>query len=136
MLILNIDPYKEGFDPRTKLGLGFGVFYKLKVGGALTKHPELNFKQQGTKAEKGTLKSTISLNYLQIPVLIKYRFGDLYALNFFVQAVPNLGMVFGTPILEFCNGRDCGTTEYKYWSEEEIIKAKILISVRCRCQHQ
>ena len=119
MLILNIDPWKEGFDPRTKLGLGFGVFYKLKVGGALTIHPELNFKQQGTKAEEGALKSIISVNYLQIPVLIKYRFGDVYALNFYVQAVPNLGLGFGTPILEFCNVRDCGTTEYTYGSEED-----------------
>ncbi|MBC7884294.1 MAG: PorT family protein [Saprospiraceae bacterium] len=120
---LSIDPEDENFSYGTKLGFGVGVFYKLKAGDNLTIQPELNFMQQGAKAEFDflgeTAKSTISFNYLQVPVFFKYGFGDMDATNFFVQAGPYVGMGIGKVVSESCIGGDCEEDEAEYGDGED-----------------
>lgn len=96
---------------KSKIGFSAGVFYKLKAGESLTIQPELNFVQQGSKLEEDPLSLTLSSNYLQIPVLLKYGFGDMEKTNFFVQAGPYFGMGIGKIKTETCLGEECETDE-------------------------
>jgi opacity protein-like surface antigen len=124
---LSVDPVSEDFKPGIKFGFGIGVFYQLKAGDALTIQPEVNFMQQGTKTDVSILginaTSSINLNYLQVPVLIKYGFGDMDALNFFVQAGPYLGLGIGTPTAKTCLDGTCDSADLKYGSGDDDIKS-------------
>lgn len=112
----------ESTDFSSKLGLGIGVFYKLILSDQLTLQPELNYMQQGTKLSGDILgesfESTFSLNYLQIPVLFKYSFGDMNATNFFVEAGPYIGIGIGKEKIESCYGGKCETIENDYDGED------------------
>jgi opacity protein-like surface antigen len=108
-------------------GFSAGLFYQIK-SGSLTIQPEINFAQQGTKFELdllvgSKLQSTVTMNYIQVPILVKYGFGNMEKLNFFVQAGPYLGLGIGKAKTESCvNGGDCETEEFEYGSDEENIK--------------
>lgn len=106
-------------------GFSAGVFYQIK-SGSLTIQPEINFAQQGTKFELDILgtkaETNFTMNYIQIPILVKYGFGDMEKLNFFVQAGPYLGMGIGKAKGETCVGSDCETDETEYGSGEDQIK--------------
>ena len=104
----------------TKMRPGFsaGVFYQIQKG-SLTIQPEINFAQQGTKFNfdflGSKLESTFTMNYIQIPILVKYGFGDMEKLNFFVQAGPYLGLGIGKAKAETCiDGGDCETEETEF----------------------
>ncbi len=112
----------------TKMRPGFsaGVFYQIQKG-SLTIQPEINFAQQGTKFNfdflGSKLESTFTMNYIQIPILVKYGFGDMEKLNFFVQAGPYLGLGIGKAKAETCiDGGDCETEETEFGSSDEQIK--------------
>lgn len=111
-----------GADFSSKLGLGIGVFYKLKLSDQLTLQPELNYMQQGTKLSEDvfdeTYESTFSLNYIQIPVLFKCGFGNMNATNYFVEAGPYLGIGIGKVKSESCLDGKCETIENDYYSED------------------
>ncbi|MBC7884267.1 MAG: PorT family protein [Saprospiraceae bacterium] len=115
---LSVDPEAEPFSYGTKLGFGVGVFYKLRAGENLTIQPELNFMQHGSKAEIDNLgeitEVDISFNYLQVPVLFKYGFGNMEATNFFVQAGPYVGMGIGNVVTDACLNGDCQEDEVSY----------------------
>ncbi|MFZ1705665.1 MAG: porin family protein, partial [Saprospiraceae bacterium] len=82
----------EKTDTKMKIGFGVGVFYQYNVNEKFSIQPELNFIQMGSKFDEDflgeTLETTLSFNYLHIPILAKYGFGDMEALNFYVQAGP------------------------------------------------
>ncbi|HRG21127.1 MAG TPA: porin family protein [Saprospiraceae bacterium] len=107
-------------------GFSAGLFYQIQ-SGSLTIQPEINFAQQGTKFSFDFLgskvESTFTMNYIQVPILVKYGFGDMEKLNFFVEAGPYLGMGIGKAKAETCvDGGDCETEETEYGSDEEQIK--------------
>ncbi|MBK8108979.1 MAG: PorT family protein [Saprospiraceae bacterium] len=112
----------------TKMRPGFsaGLFYQIQ-SGSLTIQPEINFAQQGTKFNVdflgSKLESTFTMNYIQVPILVKYGFGDMEKLNFFVEAGPYLGLGIGKAKAETCiDGGDCETEETEYGSSDEQIK--------------
>ncbi len=120
---MSISPEDDELKPGSKLGFGVGVFYKIKAGDALTIQPELNFMQQGTKFDVDVLgvsaNSTLSFNYLQVPVMVKYGFGNMEATNFYVQAGPYVGIGIGKVKSETCVGDDCETEEQEYGDGED-----------------
>ena len=120
---LSIDPVEDEISPGIKLGFGFGVFYKLNAGDNLTIQPELNFMQHGTKSETEDLgiksESTFSFNYLQVPVMIKYGFGDMDATNFYIQGGPYLGVGIGKAKIKYCLDGDCEEEEQEYGDGED-----------------
>ena len=115
----------DGLSHSSKIGFGAGLFYRIQAGN-LTIQPELNFVQQGAKSEFSLLgtnvTSSITMNYLQVPILVKYGFGDMDAVNYFVQAGPYLGLGMGKVKSETCAGSDCETSEINYGSGDEDVK--------------
>lgn len=113
-------------DFKMRPGFSAGVFYQIQ-SGSLTIQPEINFAQQGTKFSLDFLgskvESTFTMNYIQVPILVKYGFGDMEKLNFFVEAGPYLGMGIGKAKAESCvDGGNCETEETEYGSGEDQIK--------------
>lgn len=111
---------------KMKPGISAGVFYQIQ-SGSLTIQPEINFAQQGTKFEVdflgSSVESKITMNYIQVPILVKYGFGDMEKLNFFVQAGPYVGLGIGNAKSETCvDGGDCETDDIEYGSDDEQIK--------------
>jgi len=120
---LSLDPEDDEFSSGTKLGFGVGVFYKIKASDNLSIQPELNFMQQGSKSKIEFLgvsaESTLSFNYLQVPVMVKYGFGDMDATNFYIQGGPYLGLGIGKVKIKSCVDGDCETEEQAYGDGED-----------------
>ena len=72
---------------KTGFTAGVGVNFKVK-GSALSIQPELNYVGAGTKIKDN--KNKYNLNYLELPVLVKYSFGPVY-----INAGPSIGMAMG-----------------------------------------
>lgn len=71
-----------------------GVAFNLYTGArGLSIQPELNFIGKGASLKSGTGESQkLNLSYLELPVLVKYRFGVGY-----VNAGPSLGLRLNNP---------------------------------------
>lgn len=68
------DNKMDDLSPDSRMGLGFGGFLTFGLGPNFALQPEVLYMMKGAKYEEGDAKLTYKLNYLDIPVLFKYRF--------------------------------------------------------------
>jgi hypothetical protein len=94
-----------------KTGFAGGVFYEFKAGEALVIRPELLYIMKGTGAE-GT-DENFSLDYIQLPILVKYKFGSGTTKPFLM-----IGPAFGMNVNCDSFGFDCS-------DEDELEKLEI-----------
>ncbi|KXK37987.1 MAG: PorT family protein [Saprospiraceae bacterium] len=94
---LSYDPESSIYSTTVKPGISVGAFYNLRLSDRFALQPEVDYIQHGAKTEytlgNTTSKSNSSytINYLQIPVLLKMRLvNSLYA-----QAGPYVGKGLG-----------------------------------------
>ena len=75
-----------GEDSDTKIGFNQGLFAEISLSDKFIFQPELLFSTQGNVYKQGSfddlIKITIELDYLNIPLLIKYAVTDKFALEF------------------------------------------------------
>lgn len=75
------------------IGVNFGVFGEYKISNTFSIQPELLYSMQGGKANLSfmgqTLTETLSLNYLNVPVMAKYFATE----KFSIQAGPQIGLL-------------------------------------------
>ena len=82
-------------NPDSKFGLDLALIAEFPLGENFAISPEFHWMQKGSKIEdiNGSFpESTSTLNYLEIPVLAKFTFGDEAAFNVFFG--PSLGYLF------------------------------------------
>jgi Outer membrane protein beta-barrel domain len=84
----------------SKTGFAGGVFYEFQAGQALIIRPELLYIMKGSGAS-GT-DETLSLDYIQLPILVKYKFGSGKAKPFLM-----IGPAFGMNVNCDSFGTDC-----------------------------
>jgi hypothetical protein len=84
-----------GGDVKSKVGLALGAAFELPLTDVLSIQPELLFAQKGWRETSGSQELRFGLNYLEIPVLAKYRFGEADELHFFGYAGPYFGFGLG-----------------------------------------
>lgn len=110
----------EDYDGSAKLGFNLGLFYQIEAGDMLMIQPELNFMQQGSKSSfdfGGTkVESSITTNYIQVPLLVKAVFGDRSATSFFVEAGPYLGYGLSGSN-NYCEDEQCETESIDWESD-------------------
>jgi hypothetical protein len=83
-----------GDEAKSKAGFTVGVALNMPLGdGMFSLQPELNYIQKGVKYEEGDFKETLSLGYLEVPVLAKVTFGE--ATKFYFNAGPSVGFGLG-----------------------------------------
>ncbi|MCT3673671.1 PorT family protein [Elizabethkingia anophelis] len=77
---------------KPKVGFQAGLGVNIPVGkDGFSIQPELNYIQKGVAFKPaGASKTNYNLNYLEIPVLLKYSFGPVY-----VNAGPSIGFRLG-----------------------------------------
>jgi len=104
--------------PDSKMGLAVGAFVGIPVG-TLTIQPELLYVQKGAKIEETIasheVKVTGKADYLEIPVLFKFSFGETSAKPFFYVG-PVLGILMSAEYKEEVSGpvyNDSETTDIK-----------------------
>ncbi len=78
----------DDVDVNSTVGLHFGGLAHIHMSEVLALQPELVFSMQGAKAADND-DARLNLNYLNIPVLLQYMFGD----GFRVQAGPQIGFL-------------------------------------------
>lgn len=81
-------------EPKSKFGLDLAVVSDIPLGDVVSFGPELHWLQKGFKIEdleiNGlTINGTSTLNYLELPLLVKFNFGE--TTKFFMMAGPSLG---------------------------------------------
>ncbi len=74
MSTVSIDP-DEGENPKSKMGGVVGGFVEMGVNGGLSVQPEFLFTMMGTKFSEDGVEAKANINYVQIPILVKKKFG-------------------------------------------------------------
>jgi outer membrane immunogenic protein len=123
MAKVNLSDQDDLEEPNQKFknGISAGLYYEFKMGTKLSFQPELNFIQHGFKIvsensnESGSL--TLTQNYLQVPILAKYHFGNIDKSNFYLEGGPYLGYGIGKMKIDFCDNGDCESTEIGFRQE-------------------
>ncbi|MBE0567161.1 MAG: PorT family protein [Krumholzibacteria bacterium] len=64
-----------GVAPDLEPGLAVGAFVTLALGPGLDLQPEILYVQKGAQYESNGYTFTFDLDYLEIPILLKYRLG-------------------------------------------------------------
>ncbi len=90
--------HEKDFDNGLKMGLGLGGFLNYKLTPKFSVMGQVLFVQKGYRHTDtnayGTYKSSLTLNYLEIPILAKYTFGaDTFRYHAF--AGPDFGIKMG-----------------------------------------
>lgn len=105
--ISNVDLDPE-FEVSRKMGLIFGAFYTLSLNDQIAIQPEFYYSQKGIKVS-GTLEGTKisgkdSLNYLDIPVLMKMRIPAQGKLTPSIFAAPCVSILLDAKEMAEWNG--------------------------------
>jgi len=85
---LSFDP-EDSADYGYRIGLAVGGYVALPLGSRLTIQPEGLFNQRGAKASEEGLESKIALDYIDVPVLVKYAITRGGSRSFFVFGGPS-----------------------------------------------
>ena len=91
-------------NPKTKTGFQFGAAFEISVSDLISIQPEFLYIQKGAKFElsdyyygyyynPGDIEGEfrVKFNYLELPVLLKLKFGDVNNTSFFLTAGPSFG---------------------------------------------
>ena len=73
---------------KNKFGFNGGLVANLPFSDALSIQPEVLYSMKGAKADEGGDSGNLNLNYIDIPVLLKYNADGL-----FFEAGPQLGIM-------------------------------------------
>ena len=73
----------------TKVGFQGGVLADVQLAGSFWLQPEVNFSMQGAKVESGGNEYTLRHNYLNVPLLLKYKDES----GLFAETGPQLGVL-------------------------------------------
>lgn len=81
----------KGGDEKAKVGFQGGVGVNFHTGlSGFSIQPELNFISKGTSLKTSLGREHLNVNYLELPVLVKYSFGPVY-----LNVGPSLGLRLG-----------------------------------------
>ncbi|HTL06770.1 MAG TPA: porin family protein [Chitinophagaceae bacterium] len=72
---------------KTLVGFHVGGFVSLFVGNSFAIQPEVLLSTQGAKIENGTDKRDLTLTYINVPVMLKFRSAG----GFYLEAGPQIG---------------------------------------------
>ena len=97
--VISKQKFDEGMldeDPQSKFGLDVAVLYTLPIGdGLLNLQPEVHWMQKGSTISdfNNGQDVTTTMNYLEIPLLLRLNFGG--SLKLFAFGGPSVGFLLG-----------------------------------------
>ncbi|WP_188929505.1 porin family protein [Dyadobacter endophyticus] len=85
---VNVSNYQGGnIQTEAKLGYHFGGMLNFGFGNVFSIQPEVLFSTLGAKVESGGSKTDFKINYLTVPVMLKFRTRS----GFYLEAGPQAG---------------------------------------------
>ncbi len=87
----NDDLKADNTDKPLTIGFSAGAGFELSMGDIFSIQPEILYTQKGYKLKDADSESQFKLNYVEIPVLLKFTFGEEDELRFFGYAGPYVG---------------------------------------------
>ncbi len=86
---VNLSNYSGGtINSNIKAGFHFGSVVNFGFGKIFSIQPEILFSMQGAKVESSGSKKDFKINYLNVPVMLKFRIAN----GFFIEAGPQAGL--------------------------------------------
>jgi opacity protein-like surface antigen len=112
---LNLSNFKgdDVENTETKTGFNIGAFLEIGLSDTFTFQPELLFSTQGVKAEDSegsdSFEQIIKVNYLNVPLMLKYAVSDKFTLEF----GPQVGFLLAAKFkaIETMDGNTVSTEE-------------------------
>lgn len=97
----------ENLDKKSLVGFHAGGFLSFFFGDNLALQPEVLFSSQGAKLEDAGDKQNLKVSYINVPVLLKYRFNG----GFYLEAGPQIGFkvsedIDDMPVEDFAKSTD------------------------------
>lgn len=97
----------ENLDKKSLVGFHAGGFVSFFFGDNLALQPEVLFSSQGAKLENAGDKQNLKVSYINVPVLLKYRFNG----GFYLEAGPQIGFkvsedIDDMPVEDFAKSTD------------------------------
>lgn len=88
---VNVSNFNGGnfnnIDKKALVGFHAGGFLNFQFGDHFSLQPEVLFSSQGAKLKESTDEQNIRLSYINVPVMLKYRFTG----GFYLEAGPQIG---------------------------------------------
>jgi outer membrane protein with beta-barrel domain len=113
--------FSESYDIKNKLGIVGGLGFELMLGEKMALQPELLFYQKGYKTQSKqsniTYETTLTLNYVELPLLFKVKVGSYY-----VNAGPSIALGVGGKYKNKVSGPFTGSsfeTKVKFGKEPD-----------------
>ena len=107
-------------------GFQIGLIYEIAINDQISIQPELLYLQKGYKIKFEFMDSfsseqEVTINYLELPILAKMKFGDTESLNFFAIVGPSFGYALSGDgkFTEITNGETTTDTEEIEFSEND-----------------
>lgn len=99
---------------KTKVGFQGGVLVGVPLAGSFCLQPEVNYSMQGAKASTSGADFSLSQNYLNVPVLFKYK----HESGFFAETGPQIGFLMSAKLSGGGNSvdvkSDCKSTDFSW----------------------
>ncbi|NQT27077.1 PorT family protein [candidate division KSB1 bacterium] len=95
---LSVDPSPDGVEFENYQGMVGGIFLELDLLGPIDFQAEVLYSQKGTIAKIGDHETKARLNYILIPVLIKFKMPVVPTLGLNLQGGAYLGKKIGETI--------------------------------------
>lgn len=90
---ISVDPERSSESYSGRTAFGIGAVLDRGLSGQIDLRLEPMFLQKGATVEEGGIEATFALNYLELPVLLRYTFPREGPAQPFVMAGPNLGFL-------------------------------------------
>ncbi len=128
----------ENLSPKSITGLNLGAYAEFSITPLLAIQPEINFLQKGSQVsglnfeDHSDVKVKMVINYLEVPVLAKIRFGT-EKLKGYAMAGPSVGYALGgkgsftidgvkvTNDIEFDNDIDDDGVKDRRWDYSAVV---------------
>jgi len=120
---------KDVEDSKMKFGFIGGVFYDFPVNEQISIQPEILFSMKGWRFEDNDYdyKYWGKLNYIEIPILVKYKLNNLNKINPILYFGPCFGFnISSTYKVSYDGDTDTGTIEYMNVFEFGIVPGIML----------
>ena len=106
----------DGGSRPLSIGFSAGVAFAIPVGDIFSIQPEILYTQKGFKEKYDDDYFQSKINYVEIPVLLKFTFGEEDELRFFGYVGPYVGYALNGSII-FKEGGEKNTLKSKFGDE-------------------
>lgn len=109
---------KQSVDFNNRLSYHGGLFVNVPIGSQIAVQPEVVYSSQGAKYTVADLEHDLSINYINIPIMVQAKVGR----GFYAEAGPQLGLL--TSVKDKTNDIETG-----FFTSDDFTKSDISLGV-------